>query len=247
MSSNFTVLTTNRSGSVWVMSTLNHLPGVTAQGELFLPRKRKLEKRWDSDFAIPRYIESKPEGIALRPFSVFSYLDSLYKTPGIVGFKLMYKQLSLYPEILIYLIWHQIRVVHLIRNNHLDVLVSYEVKKNLGQAHLLEGQTAPENMQVDLEVNDLERQLERLERKQNLARKLLNWSRLSHIEISYEDLLRDKNEFQTIWNFLAIDAEEKPPESSIVKIRKGSHREVIRNYDEVKQALERSKFASLLE
>ncbi len=33
----FVVLTTNRSGSAWVMSTSNSLPHVTAQGELFLP------------------------------------------------------------------------------------------------------------------------------------------------------------------------------------------------------------------
>lgn len=246
MNSNFVVLTTNRSGSVWVMSSLNSLPGVSAQGELFLPRKRKPEKRWDSDFAIPRYIESKSNGINLRPFSVFSYLNSLYTNPDIVGFKLMYKQLGLYPEIFIYLIQHRIRVVHLVRNNHLDVLVSYAVKKNLGQAHLLEGQSAPENIQVDIETYDLRWQLRRLERKQNLAREILLWSRLSHIEVAYEDLLNDRSKFKTILKFLAIDSVENLPESSTIKIRKGNHREVIRNYDEVKQALASTRYAGLL-
>ena len=76
MDSDFIVLTTNRSGSVWVMSTLNSLPNVTAQGELFLPRNRASERRWDSDFAIPRFIEAKPNGLAFRPFTVFSYLNN---------------------------------------------------------------------------------------------------------------------------------------------------------------------------
>ena len=38
----FVVLTTNRSGSVWVMSTLNSFPHVTAQGELFAPTGAKV-------------------------------------------------------------------------------------------------------------------------------------------------------------------------------------------------------------
>jgi LPS sulfotransferase NodH len=247
MDSDFIVLTTNRSGSTWVMSTLNSLPNVTAQGELFLPRNRSSEKRWDSEFSIPRYIEAQSNGFALRPFSVFSYLDELYSTLGHVGFKLMYKQLGLYPELLIYLIRHKIRVIHLVRKNHLDVLLSYAVKANLGQAHLLEGQAAPDNMQITLDVDNLENQMRRLEIKQDLARKMLAWSKLANIEIVYEQLLRDPSQFQRIWDFLDIKPGDEMPRSPLIKIRKGSHREVIRNYEEVKEVLESSRFASLLE
>ena len=243
----FIVLTTNRSGSEWEISTLNSLHDVTAQGELFLPRARKSERRWDTDFARPRFIETKPDGLPFRPFSVFSYLNALYSTPGKVGFKLMYAQLGLYPEILAYLIWHRIRVVHLVRRNHLDVLLSFAVKAKLGKAHLLSGQSAPDELRVELETDDLVQRLELLEKRQNLARKLLVWCRLPHMEIAYEDLLRDQDRFQLIWDFLSIRPTDPSPRSTLVKIRKGGHREVIMNYDQVKERLANSKFAGLLE
>jgi LPS sulfotransferase NodH len=244
---NFVVLTSNRSGSVWVMSTLNSLQHVTAQGELFLPRPRVTEKRWDSEFAIPRFIETKPKGLAFRPFSVFSYLNALYSTPNTVGFKLMYAQLRLYPEILAYFIRHRIRVVHLVRRNHLDVVLSYAVKARIGRAHLLSGESAPDNIQVALNTENLIRQLEWLQRKQNMARKLLHLCRLPHMEIAYEDLLLDQAHFRRIWDFLSLKPGEDMAGSTLVKIRKGGHRDVISNYEEVREVLADSKFAKLIE
>lgn len=248
METKFVVLTTNRSGSVWVMSTLNSLNHVTAQGELFLPRKRTTEKRWDSDFAYPRFIETKSTDRNLRPFSVFSYLDSFFNdTPGAVGFKLMYEQLGAYPEILAYFIWHRVRVVHLVRRNHLDVLISYAVKARLGQAHLLQGQSAPEDMRVELDGEKLIKRMEWLEKKQNIARIMLRGCGLPHLEIAYEDLHRDQNQFRQIWHFLSINSEAALPESTLVKIRKGGHQDVIKNYGEIKERLSGSRFAELLE
>lgn len=243
----FVVLTTNRSGSTWLMSTLNSLPYVTAQGELFLPRARVSERRWDSDFACPRFIEIKSKDVAFRPFSVFSYLNTLYSTPGAVGFKLMYAQLGLYPEILAYLIRHRIRVVHLVRQNHLDVVLSYAVKAKIGRAHVLAGQSAPDSIRVELDTENLLSRLARLQKKQNIARKLLSWCRLPHLEISYEDLLRDRSHFFLIWNFLSLKSVDDMPQSSLVKIRRGGHRQVINNYDQVKALLANSKFAGLIE
>ena len=243
---NFVVLTTNRSGSVWLMSTLNNLAHVTAQGELFLPRPRAVERRWDSDFAHLRFIETKFERRTLRPFSVFSYLNNLYSAPGTVGFKLMYAQLALYPEIVLYFMRHRIRVVHLVRQNHLDVVLSYAVKAKLGRAHLLSGQSAPDNIQVKLDPATLVRQLAWLQRKQSLARGLLRWSRLPRLEVTYEDLCHDPAHFYAIWDFLSIKRDERVPEATVVKIRQAGYREVISNYDEVEEVLCDSTFASLL-
>jgi LPS sulfotransferase NodH len=242
----FVVLTDNRSGSTWVMSTLNSLEGVTGQGELFLPRPRVKEKRWDSDFAWPRYIEAEPDGRTLRPFSVFAYLDALYRTPGAVGFKLMYAQLAKYPEILPYLMRHRVRVVHLVRENHLDVVLSYAVKAELGRAHLLPGQAAPDKLQVELDTKGLVARMERLRKKQEMGRRMLEWCRLPHMEVAYEDLLEDPDRFRLIWAFLSIDSEREMPEPTMFKIRQGGHRDVISNYDEVSQVMASSRFAGML-
>lgn len=247
METKFVVLTTNRSGSTWLMSLLNSLPHVTAQGELFLPRLRNPERRWDSDFARPRFVETKFEGLAFRPFSVFLYLNDLYSFAGVIGFKLMYAQLGLYPEILGYLIWHGVRVVHLVRRNLLDVVLSYAVKAKLGQAHLLSGQSLPDDLRVELDTKNLLKRLEWLRKQQNLARFLLRWCRLHHLEVVYEDLLNDQNHFRLILDFLSINSEIYTPHSALVKIRQQGHRETIKNYEQVKEVLANSRFARLLE
>jgi len=243
----FVVLTTNRSGSEWVMSTLNNFQDVFAHGELFLPRPRVSEKKWDSDFSYPRFTETKLEGITFRPFSIFSYLNAFYGMPGKVGFKLMYKQLGLYPEMLSYLIKHRVRVIHLVRQNHLDVMLSYAVKAKIGQAHLLVGQSTPAKLRVELDTRNLLRKLAWLQEQQNIAKKLLIWFRLPHLEIAYEDLARDQAYFHRIGDFLSINSRQQIPQSALTKIRRGGHRDVIGNYDQVKEVLVNSKFAGLLE
>lgn len=243
----FVVLTTNRSGSEWVMSTLNSYPDVFAHSELFLPRPRVLEGKWDSDSAYPRYIERETKGIAVRPFSVFSYLNDLYGMPGKVGFKLMYLQLGLYPEILFYLIKHQVRVIHLVRQNHLDVMLSYAVKAKIGRSHLLVGQSTPSKLQVELDTRNLVRKLAWLHEQHDLARKLLKWFRLPYLEVVYEELVRDQSRFHLIGDFLAINSRQQIPQSSLTKIRRAGHRDVIGNYDQVREVLVNSKFAGLLE
>lgn len=245
--SKFVILTTNRSGSTWLMSTLSNLPRVTSQGELFLPRRRSSQKRWDSDFAIPRFVEVKSEVWRFRPFSVFSYLNTLYNRPGTVGFKLMYAQLGLFPEILAYLVWHRVRVVHLIRRNHLDVVLSYAVKAKIGRAHLLSGQSAPDDMSVELNTEDLIKQIAWLQKKQSIARKFLRWSRLPQLEIIYEDLVHDRDHFRLILDFLSINFKEAIPASTVVKITNKKHCEMIRNYERVKAVLANSRFCELLD
>src|SRR5688500_13098360 len=243
----FVVLTTNRSGSEWMMSTLNNFQDVFAHGELFLPRPRDPEGKWDSDFGYPRFVESKVKGIALRPFSVFSYLNTFYGMPGKVGFKLMYKQLGAYPEILAYLLKHRVRIIHLIRQNHLDVMLSYAVKAKIGRAHLLVGQSTPDELRVELDTRSLVRKLGWLQEQHNMARKLLKWFRLPHVEVIYEDLVRDHTQFHLIGDFLSINSRQQIPQSALTKIRKAGHRDVIGNYDQVRETLVNSKFAGLLE
>lgn len=243
----FVVFTTNRSGSEWVMSTLNSFEGVSTQGELFLDRPHSAEKQWDSEIARPRYIEARPRGLPFRPFKVWSYLRELYDQPGKVGFKLMYKQLGAYPEILPYLLAWRVKVVHLVRRNHLDVMLSYAVKARIGHAHLMEGQQTPDELRVELDTSSLVRKMAWLQRQQDMARILLRLTGLPHLEVGYEDLVRDPSLYQRIGDFLSIEAREQTPRSALTRIRKGSHRDVIGNYDQVRSALANSEFAGLLD
>jgi len=246
-STHFVVFTTQRNGSTWLMSVLNGLEGVSAQGELFLPRPRSPETRWDSEFALPRYVESKRQYGLVRPLSVFSYLSALYGGRSTVGFKLMYSQLRRYPEILPYLMRKRIRVVHLVRRNHLDVLISFEIKREIGKAHILAPEDRPSDVKVELDTRSLLRDLRKLELKHSVGRKVLRLARLNHIEVAYEDLVADPAQFDRVRKFLGVPADQGVPQSNILKTRTGGQQHVVANYDEVRAVLERSRFAHLLE
>lgn len=245
--SRFVVFTTQRTGSTWLMSVLNTFEEVSAQGELFLPRPRSRDKRWDSDFARARYVESRAQFGSLRPVSVFRYLSAFYDSPNSVGFKLMYSQVMSFPEILLFVMRQKLDVVHLVRRNHLDVLISFALKHKIGQAHILSSADRPTDMAIDLSVRSLLRDLERLQFKQDLGRRVLRLCRLRHIEVAYEDLVADQSHFARLLDFLHIPFEGALPESHILKTRLETQKEVLRNYDEVQRTLAGSQYSHLLE
>jgi LPS sulfotransferase NodH len=243
----FVVFTTQRSGSTWLISVLNGLENVTAHSEVLLPRPRTTERRWDSDFSYPRYIESKSEHGSVRPFSLYRYLDELYNVPGAVGFKLMYSQVKSYPEVIPYLMRKRIRAVHLVRRNHLDVLISFQLKRSIGKAHILSPGDRPKDLSIDLDTTTLVKDLEKLQFRHNLGRRLLRMSRLPHLEVAYEDLVREQARFDEVLAFLGLPVGQALPESAILKTRTGGQNQVVRNYDEVRSVLRSSEFAGLLE
>jgi hypothetical protein len=127
------------------------------------------------------------------------------------------------------------------------VVISGAIRTKTGQAHLVSGKPKPSNIRVELNAKTLTNRLKKLRRNINMSRKLLRWSRLPQIEITYEELLCDQSRFGLIWDFLSVNPEGQLPQSDLAKIRKGGHAEVISNYDEVKKALAGSEFAGLLD
>ncbi|MBW3568305.1 MAG: Stf0 sulfotransferase family protein, partial [Proteobacteria bacterium] len=128
----YVVLTTWRTGSTWLMDRLNSVPGVQGHVELFyhLPR-RSPPKAGCNDY--PRYVERTKAGI--RPWSVMKYLDGVYSRKEAIGFKLMYEHLRAYPEILWFIVKRRLRVIHLVRDNHLDVVISSQLASTSGTWH----------------------------------------------------------------------------------------------------------------
>lgn len=241
----FVLLTSPRSGSTWLISLLNQMPDTTAFGELFLPRKRRHE--WDMSFSHPRFVEVRKRGRFLRPVEVFSYLDDLYRRPGVVGFKLMYAHLRRNPELLVYFWINRIRVVHLVRQNQLDLLISRAVKRKLQRAHRMANEVPLEGIQVELDPQNLLRKLQIKERKVERGRALLRWSGLRYMEIGYEDLQKDENEFRSLCKFLAIEPVDKMPASIFQKVRREGQSQVLKNYADVRRVLENTGYVAYLE
>lgn len=241
----FVILTSQRSGSTWLVSLLNQLKDTTTYGELFLPRKHV--ENWDADFAYPRFEELRGQMAGTRPLQVFRYLDSVYQHHGAVGFKLMYAHLYRYPELLIYFWTHRVHVIHLVRKNALDFVISQALKRKIQKAHRLADEPPLEDVQVELDPQTLVRRLQIRQRKIKRGQMILRLSGLRSIEIGYEDLQKDPSVFQSLCRFLSIETESALPQSRFRKVRRESQRQIIKNYSDVKKVLEGTPFLSYLE
>lgn len=240
----FVILTSQRSGSTWLVSLLNQLKATKAYGELFLPRKHV--ENWDADFAYPRFDEVRGQMAGIRPARVFHYLDGVYQHRGAVGFKLMYSQLYRYPELLIYFWTHRVRVVHLVRKNALDFVISQTLKRKIQKAHRLADDPPLEDVQIELDPKTLIHRLQVRQRKSKRGQMILRLSGLRSIEIGYEDLQKDPSVFQSLCQFLSIETDVMP-QSRFQKVRSKTQDQIIKNYSEVKQVLEGTGFLSYLE
>ncbi len=256
----FVVLTTQRSGSTWVIDVLNKLHNTKAYGELLLKRDRA----WDAgEWDFPRFVESDHRKSARRPRAMFAYLDDLYRQGPTVGFKLMYSDIRHYPEVLAYVRRRNVRVIHLLRRNYIDIHLSQAFKAASNRPHVWKGrevvraddgpaqlqtrQEETEVQQVRLDPAALLRRLRWYRRKQMLFQKWLSWTGQNHIEVSYEDLVEDNSGFERLRDYLGVSPAKTIPQTDMVRIRKGRHPEVISNFDEVQAVLRNTPFADLLQ
>ena len=255
------LLASYRSGSTWFIDVLNHVDGTAAFSELFsAPAKKSGTQDLDSGQSVqttqylnrsirayPHFYQPGSGGTGIRPFSIFSYLNKFYEQKGIVGFKLMYAQLASHPEIWAYVVRQHIRVVHLIRNNHLDVIISREMRKATRTTHLIVGSTDIKMAQITLDPVDTVKRMRSLQRNIDFARRLIRVSRVQSLEVSYEELTHDPASFDPLWRFLQITNRPAAPESKLVKLVKAGYPEIISNYSEVRRSILETEFAELLE
>ncbi len=257
----FVVLTSQRSGSSWFMDVLNNMEGVRGYGELFLPPSHKQGKSGaalmspqaaqyinETAYAHPRFGHWQEGRGGIRPFTPFTYLNQLYRQPGGVGFKLMYSQLYRYPEVWLYLTARRLPVIHLIRQNFLDIVISTKRLQLTRTAHRIVGENDATNQSpIYLEPDALIRRLRWLQRNVNLARRLLRWFRIPHIEVIYESLSAEPDNFKRVWAFLGLEANGQLIQSNYVKLIRASHVDLIENYTEIKTVLADTEFAELID
>src|SRR5439155_9377077 len=143
----FIVLSTQRSGSTWVVDMLSSHPRVVAYSELFMHGGEGTPS-WGPVQDLPywqTYIREQRGGRLARPVQLWRYLGRAFEErPGVdaVGFKLMYSQLIIIAKPLMPALWlKRVRIVHLMRRNALDVVLSKEAgQARRGVLHAREGQ-----------------------------------------------------------------------------------------------------------
>jgi LPS sulfotransferase NodH len=244
----FVLLSTQRSGSTWVVDMLNSHPRVVAYTELFIhgaSTRTKWAGEKDVDFwQVVLKQAGPPRSRLKRTRLLWRYLGQVYRDrPGVdaVGFKLMYSQLRVSKPLVPALVLRRVRIVHLIRRNALDVVLSKEAGAARGSLHAPAGEEV-RTVTVHLPTANLLERLAAHEQDVERAQARFRRLRLPSLEVAYEDLVRDEQRgFAEIFDFLGV-GETDALSSSLQKLNPTSHAQVIENYDEVRELLTGTRF-----
>jgi LPS sulfotransferase NodH len=245
----FILLAAPRSGSAWLVDLLNSHPDVTAYGELFQPEADEPSPYGNRDVrTFKAHLSDRPASRAGLVRRRISYVNAVYGSrsgAAAVGFKLMYRQASINPGLLPYLALRRARVVHLIRANVLDSVVSHEAARARGVFHIHRGEPV-KKVRVQLDAGDLVNRLGQHEHSIASARSSLSRLRFRQLETFYEELIGRQGdaELVRILDFLGVGGRQLG--SSLVRVNDAPHAELIENYDEVRAALTGSRFESML-
>ena len=246
----FVVLSTQRSGTTWVIDMLNSHPSVSAYGELFVldgkgrppwgARDMPFWETYRKHHAVNGH--SDPEDLIIR------YLDRLYAPRSAIkaiGFKLMYGQSGAHPDVLDYLRARGASVIHLIRRNYLDIIISKEtaVLRNLFSAR--DSQPVAK-VKIRLDPANLIKRIEEQQREPGIGRRLLSAAGLRYVEVYYEDLAAEKRAFGSLLSFLGIAGGADALRSVMRKLNSEPQREILSNYEAVRQALEGTAYREFL-
>ena len=209
--------------------------------------------QWGGDQGLvywPTFLEQKgsPRSRLTRAYLLWRYLGRVYAPqPGIdaAGFKLMYSQLRVSRPLLPFLVFKRVRVIHLIRRNVLDIVLSKEAgRARQGLLHARSGQ-AVETVRVHVRTDNLLERMATHEREVESARARFRRIGLPYEEAVYEELVRDEEGgFSSLLRFLGV--EPQSVSSSLQKVNPSAHEELIENYGEVRDALEGTRFAPQL-
>jgi Sulfotransferase domain len=243
MHASFVILTCPRSGSTWLSTALSSHPQVHTYGGVFIERDRGDRRPLPEDRFPPggRFYEWRAAGGR----SVAGYLDALYgsKTGMSTGFKLMYGQVRLRPGVPLYLLRKRVRVVHLVRHDLLDAIISEETARARGWWHSDAVGPRAENRPVMLDPQVVVAALRQRRRAIHQVRRALALSHQPTHEVGYEELRDDPARgFAALARFLGVDP-QADFSSPLERINRFGKEAMVQNYTEVRTALESTEFA----
>lgn len=250
----YVIFATQRTGSTWLMSALDAHPAIVAYDELLLAggTGSGYWGRRDLEFFDAYYSRRRRHDNRLaRAYWSFRYLDGVFSSRPeamAVGMKLMYDQLWKHPWLWLYLIRRRVRVVHLVRSNLLDVILSVETARARKQPHAW-AHDAVDTPAVRLDPRHVVSTLKTLRFRVGFARWLLALLPIDCTEVCYEQLTVDPSLLDEIVSFLGAPAQSSATTagSRFKKLNTARRSELIRNYAEVEQALRGTRFECFLE
>jgi LPS sulfotransferase NodH len=239
----FVVLSTQRSGSAFFVTSLSSHPRIHCYREIFLSTNPKPETyRTYRTSSLSRRIAHWFQ----RKQLINRYLADLYATgdgnTDALGFKLMYSQANQLPEVVTWIREHNVKVIHLIRLNTLKAVISHQIAK----ASKIHHSTRPIAQQVKVSLPPQKVKASLMYRTQQIDQYRQMFSDNPYLEVTYEAFVSDPDEeTRHILQFLDIE-QFAPLTSPLVKINSDSLTELIDNYDEVARTLKGTAFENLL-
>lgn len=244
-STNFLIISAQRSGSTLIRTMLDSHPAISCYGEVFLPTYRK-------QYSFYNYLSqaghSKVVSVILRSPLVTTFLDQLYsaKQSVAIGFKIMYDQASYrpykFPMVLTYARKNGIKVIHLVRENSFRVCLSRQFARASKTYHISETQN---QSALTIDIPLLLSEIKLLEQKKSWCRSKLK--RLDSIEVCYETFIANKpNESVRILNFIGVD-ESLELHSPLQKVLTAPINEAVINYTELSLAIKNAGYGKFLE
>jgi len=238
----FIVLSTQRSGSAFLATSLSSHPRIHCHREIFLRKNRNpIAYRAFRTASLRRRLAH----LFVTKWLVYSYLADLYKvTTGVdaLGFKFMYDQAKQLPEVVEWIREHNVKVIHLIRANVLKTFSSLLA----AQARKVYHSTKPvEPIKVRLQPEELIAVLTRRMRLIETYRGV--FADNPYLEVTYESFVAHRDdEARRILRFLDIEP-FVPLTTDLVKINPDSLQDLIENYEGVAQVLKGTAFEQFLD
>jgi LPS sulfotransferase NodH len=257
----FIILANQRSGSSYVVDFLNSHPEAKVYGELFMSspkRQRPLWKPNDLEFArafVNRHTRRRT-GLA-RPYWTWRYLERVFDQPAAraAGVKLTYDQIRVWPETLPYVAVRRVGVVHVLRRNLIDIVLSDLVRQrrgvwqiaNDGRPQLPGEKRSPDDTKIRLDPDELMRSLRELAFNRRVVRTWLSVTRTPTLEVEYERLVTGPEQFADVLEFIGLDPGDwRLLKSGLDKMNTRTHAELIENLGEIESRLSETDFAGFL-
>jgi hypothetical protein len=249
------MLSRQRSGTTMLRQVMNHHSDIYIYPEVFLANGQFWSFLREEDRSLPSQSVISRDEIDSLLDDFLSYLSSKAPKASVIAIDVKYDQLnivpspasgSLLPSILSMALRRRWPILHVVRENHLQVLLSNE----LARVNTFTGYTqAHKKRSTEIRCDNLLARLEKMEQSVCHARGLLKEFQLQSVEACYEHFalgtMPEKlKEYQKITDFFKFSALSEIHEKTIKVSPPLS--EGIDNYDDVCSCLNGSQFESLL-
>jgi len=227
----FVIVAARRTGSNWLCTLIDSHPAILCHHELFNPAGVFYAQRL-RDGAL------RPESVAERDADPVGFLERIWRQPGghrCLGFKMTHGQAE--PVLEHVLEDPAVRKIVLKRRNRVKTCVSEKVALKLDSWEVYDEADLPDRRpRVDLDPRELREHAARNERFYERVDATLADTGQTCLRVDYEDLRRTE-EHTRLLRFLDAAPYDAPLEPTSLKQNPVDLREVVRNFDELAEAL----------